>query len=101
MSPFLSTALIPIDHCAKKCASRAGGLYVRNVMWKAASDKRMFQSGMFRGACTVKEECNHGDKMSNQFIVDAHFMEKKAELMCAGYAFRECFPDSFRFTQKL
>lgn len=64
---------------------------------KGANVKKVIQSRMLEGDGASKEEWRHGVQMSYQNIGGVYFMQKKAEMMSAGYAILECFTDRMRF----
>lgn len=53
VNPFSDATLNPIDHRSNLFASKEVVLNVKNVMSKATSVKKMFQSGMFDGENTM------------------------------------------------
>lgn len=98
---FLDATVIPRGHRANVFVSKKGVLYPRNMLWKAASVKQVFESGMCAKADAVKKVWRHGEKMPYPGIGDMSFMQKSAELIGAGYTILEWLADAMRFLKKL
>lgn len=56
VTSFLDAHLILLDHGAYVFVSKNEVLYLRDMVWKATRVRQVFQSGMFYGDESVKEE---------------------------------------------
>lgn len=81
--------------------SRKEVLCFCRVVWKAASVKRIFQSGFFKGENAVQKVWRRGENISYQGILDVYFMQREAELNRAGYAIFDWFAHTMGFPKKL
>lgn len=101
VTPFLSAAFIPLDDCMNFLLSKMEMLSLRNMVWKAASAKEMFQSTIFEGKDSLKVVCWQRETTSYQVIADVPVVGKTEVLTGAGYGILDYFADLIRFPDKL
>lgn len=70
MTPFSYATRIPRYYCAHIFVSNRELLFVRNMVCKIASVKKMFHSGMFNGEHALMEMYRPGEKTSYQGVSD-------------------------------
>lgn len=100
VTSFFHSTFIPNNHRAHVFVSKEEVLSLHNLVWKAASVKRMFYSQISKGADAMKEVWRHEEKTPYGDSDDVCFMQNTAEWMAAGYAISESFADPMRLPTK-
>lgn len=98
---FPDASLIAPDHPVHLFVSRKQVLQVYNMVWKDSNVRQMFQSRICEGENDVEKVRKNAQKMSYQSIGEVCIMQRKAELMGAGYAILACFAEPMYFLKKL
>lgn len=96
----LDAALVSHDHHANVFVY-IEVLYLRNVVWKAVSVTKMSRSVINDGDAAVKETWTDGKKISSQGIAVMYSVQKKIQLVGAGYAILDWLTEPIRFPNKL
>lgn len=85
MSTLLDGVLVS-RNLRSNVLSRSKAIYLRNIGWNVASVKQIYHSSMFDGGHDMKYVRKHEDNMLYKVFDILYTVQKKADLMDAGYA---------------